>query len=847
MSDEIEVRRIICHNGTGGCYLCCGFLAYVDKKENRIIRIEPNSDHPVNRGWMCPDRAKIGSGFFLNYLYHKAQLLHPLKRVGERGENRWKQIGYDEALDEIAEKLKEIIDKYGPESIGIVEGTFRSDSYWARARLMNLLGNPNNVADPGTVCGKPMAAQWQLTLGVACSCGGMFQWGIPGISCYVIIGHNPAESFPLEYQTILSNKKRGMKLIVFDPRLTETARHADYWFQIRPGTDTAALLAWINVIIKEKLYDANFLLQWTNAPFLVGTDQKRLLREKDVKEDGSENKFVVWNESLNEMAVWDPETQEYLPSNTTPALLGTFKVKLADGKETTCKTVFQMLAERAAEYTPEKVAEITWLDPEKLREAAIIWATSPKPKPILAFVSSHQIGRNSSRVHQCVMILHLLAGMVPMPVSFPGPRGPGGIYVRESELELAEALPVNQRKKMIGADKFKVMAWPQYEITTPLFKRIWGVSNNMSGHGHLVPAPLLWRAILTGKPYPIKALITWTANPMVWAANTKIVYKALKSPNLELHVVVDHVMTPTAALADYVIPAACKSLETPFITNWQDAMGDIIVGQAAIRPLSERRSDYEFWRGLAIRLGFGEYFPWKDPEDVCNYRLKPLGLTLDEAAQLGLIPSNPCTNEAFKEINPETSKPYGFATITRKAEIWPVSFEIFGYDPLPFYEEPPESPISTPEVAKEYPLILTTGGRFRPMFHSEYRHWGMGFREQHPYPIVEIHYQTAREYGISDGDWVWIETRRGRILQKARLSATIHPKVVNAQSHWWYPEMPAEEPYLYGVWISNANVLTLDEPEALDEMVGGWCNRALLCKVYKAEHLPPILHQLGSP
>ncbi|MEM2103842.1 MAG: molybdopterin-dependent oxidoreductase [Candidatus Bathyarchaeia archaeon] len=835
MNEEIEVRNILCHNGTGGCYLCCGFLAYVNKKENRIIRIEPNPDHPVNRGWICFDRAKISPNFFLNYLYHQSQLMHPLKRVGERGENRWQQINYEKALDEIAEKLKEIIAKYGPESIGIVEGTFRSDTYWARARLMNLLGNPNNVADPGTICGKPMAAQWQLTLGAACSCGGMFQWGIPGLTCYVVIGHDPSESFPLEFQTILNNKKQGMKLIVFDPRFTETARHADYWFQIRPGTDTAVLLAWINIIIKEKLYDADFLLQWTNASFLVRTDENKLLREKDVKEDGSADKFVVWDEVLKKTAIWDPENHEYHPSSAHPALLGTFKVKSSNGKEITCKTVFQMLAERVAEYTPEKVGEITWLDPEKLREAAMVYVNSKNPKVILAFVASHQIGRNSSRIHQCIMILQLMVGMVPMGISFPGPRGPTGeIYVRESEMEMAEALPQQQRMKQIGADKFKVMTWPQYEITTPLFKEVWGVSNNMSGHGHLTPTPLMWRAILTGKPYPIKALITWTANPMVWAANTKLVYKALKSPNLELHVVVDHIMTPTAALADYVMPAACKSLETPFISNWQDMMADIIVGQAAIKPLGERRSDYEFWKGLANRLGFGEYFPWKDVEEVCNYRLKPLGLTLDEAAQLGVIPSYPCVQEAFKEINPKNGKPYGFATPTRKAEIWPTSFEQLGYDPLPFYEEPPESPISTPEVAKEYPLILTTGGRFRPMFHSEYRHWGTGLREQHPDPIVEIHYQTARKYDISNGDWVWIETKRGRIKQKARVSTAIHPQVVNVQSHWWYPEMPAEEPYLYGVWISNANVLTLDDPESLDEMVGGWCNRALLCKIYKA-------------
>ena len=121
------------------------------------------------------------------------------------------------------------------------------------------------------------------------------------------------------------------------------------------------------------------------------------------------------------------------------------------------------------------------------------------------------------------------------------------------------------------------------------------------------------------------------------------------------------------------------------------------------------------------------------------------------------------------------------------------------------------------------------------MFHSENRQWGMGMREQHPEPLVEIHPDTALQLGIEDGDWVYIETRRGVITQKARVTPDIHPKVVNAQSHWWFPEQPAEEPSLHGVWQSNVNVLTMDDPDTCDPLSGGWCLRALLCKVYKGQ------------
>ena len=111
----------------------------------------------------------------------------------------------------------------------------------------------------------------------------------------------------------------------------------------------------------------------------------------------------------------------------------------------------------------------------------------------------------------------------------------------------------------------------------------------------------------------------------------------------------------------------------------------------------------------------------------------------------------------------------------------------------------------------------------------------MGMREQHPDPLMDIHPDTAKTLGIADGDWAYIETRRGVIKQRARLTTGIHPKVVNVESHWWFPEQPAQEPWLHGLWQSNANVLTMDDPDACDPLTGGWPVRALLCKVYKVK------------
>jgi anaerobic selenocysteine-containing dehydrogenase len=153
-----------------------------------------------------------------------------------------------------------------------------------------------------------------------------------------------------------------------------------------------------------------------------------------------------------------------------------------------------------------------------------------------------------------------------------------------------------------------------------------------------------------------------------------------------------------------------------------------------------------------------------------------------------------------------------------------------GYAPLPSYEEPPESPISRPEVAEDYPLVLTTGARIPYFFNSEHRQIE-NLRKAHRHPTAEIHPETAARYGIAKGDWMWIETRRGRIRQRAKITGGIDPRVIAAEHGWWFPEDPAPE---YGVWKSNVNLLTDNQPP-YDPAMGTYQLRALLCRVARAE------------
>jgi len=731
------------------CFFChnnCGVLVHV--QDGKVIKITGNPKHPASHGFVCERSVHAPK-----WLYHKDQLKHALKRIGNRGEGKWKEIPWERALDEIAEKLFALKEQYGPESLIAAEGTYRSDHFWARSRFLNLFGNPQNLICPGMIC---FCNDYTVEMAML---GSQLLDDVGKTRCVVFWGANPKEARLTRWRILkrrLENKeaKGDIKIIAIDPLISDTGMVADMCLQLRPGTDAALALGWIHVVIEEGLYDREFVEKWTYG--------------------------------------------------------------------------FKELTQRVREYTPRKVAEITGLSPEEISQSARLYA-SCRPACIDRGVSADQLGLNSARVEQARVILGAITGNIDVPGGdfMSGfPLEINGKRLRsDSEFELAERCPPEKRSKQIGADRFKLMSWASWEMVAPHYEKQRSVPcPNL--HYLIVPAPLVMRQIITGEPYPLKAMITAASNTLMWAANTPLVREALCHPNLELHVVLEYWMTPTAQLADYVLPAA-SWLERPLCSTVEDWTTLAFAGERAIPPLGDRHEDYQFWRALGLRLGQEEYWPWKDLEEVVKHRIEPLGISYEEFVDRGLLlPSK----QEFRKF-----ERHGFATPTGKIELYSTVFEKLGYDPLPFYEEPPESPVRTPELLDEFPLILNTGGRFMPQFHSEHRQFGIGLREKHPDPLVTIHPETASKLGIQDGDWAFIETARGRIRQKVKLTDRILPNVVNAEASWWFPEKPGEEPSLFGAFESNGNMLTIDEPETLDPLTGGWCNRAMLCKVYKAE------------
>lgn len=739
-----EIKRALCF----GCWLQAGVLATVEN--NKVVELKGEPGHPVNKGWIC-ERSKA----FIEHLYHEDRLNYPLKRIGERGAGKWERITWENALNEVAEKLGQIKTQSGAEAVASIGGTGRGFSELFKVRFMNLFGSPNHAN----------AGQWcsvvSRQINAAIYGAGAGRAVKPPCKCAVIWGGNPAESFACTFPQHIKAKRRGTKYIIIDPKYSETvARLADHWIRLRPGTDAALALGWLNVIVEEGLYDKDFVEKWCHG--------------------------------------------------------------------------FNELRERIMQYPLKKVAEITGVPEEEIVQSARLYANS-KPASIIWGVKSDMQGKNVTSITHAKCILRAITGNLDIKggdmLSGPCERVNYGAI-----LEHIDMLSAEQRKKQLGSDRHKLWCFPGYERVAEAAKPYWYGKGLSAGFLPGCHEPAVWDAVLEGKPYPIRGLICGACNPLVAYPNTKRIYKALKSPNLELFVVAEQWMTPSAMLADYLFPIT-NWLEHPqvYTQTFQGSGNVAAIGERVIPPLYERRTDYEFYRGLGLRLGQEKY--WHSTlEKEWDWCLEPLlqDLNIQSSEEFAKnqrwwIP--PAIEKRYETINPDTGKPRGFATPTGKVELYSTILDNLGYDPLPGYQEPPETPISRPELSKKYPFILITGARFRPMHHSEHRQI-RSLRKLYPYPTVEINPDTARLLHIGEGDWVVIETLRGKIKQKAKLTSRIPPRMVEAQHGWWFPEQIGEDPILFGVFESNVNVLTPDNDEYCDSATGAVTFGPLLCKIY---------------
>jgi thiosulfate reductase/polysulfide reductase chain A len=699
------ILKSVCRSCHGGC----GTLLHV--RDGTLIKIEGDPQSPLNHGRLCP----IGT-VTVDLVNHPDRLQYPRRRVGPRGSGRWTRISWDEALDEISERLLAIRKEFGPEAIALGTGTGRHHIRWV-SRFGHALGTPN-WCEPGFAqCFHPRVNTCILTFGDFPVSD--FTGGTPP-ACMLFWGHNPLNSGP-DGETRFNVREAldsNPQIIVVDPRQTELARRAEVWLQLRPGTDDALALAFLNVIIGEQLYDAPFVKRWTHG--------------------------------------------------------------------------FDALRAHVHNFTPEWAAPITWVSAEKIRAAARLFART-KPA-MLDWGCAIEHTPKCIQTVRAISMLPALTGNVDVPGGWVfGMHGIGRFP------SLIENLTPEANAKRLGADRFKLLA----------------------GEGADLPAahiPTLLQAMREGKPYPVKAFLVFGNNTLTTYANSSQVYESLMK--LDFMVCADLFMTPTAELADIVLPAASWPEIDQLAGLPTVAANVVLANQRAVR-IGECKADEEIFVELARRMKLP--VGTEAVEEVLNSQLARGGLNMTFAQ----LKEKGSVTVPFKYRKYEDG---GFKTPSGKIELYSTRFEEMGYAPLPYYEEPPESPISRPEIAEDYPLVLTTGARIPYYFNSEHRQIEK-LRKAYRHPTAEIHPQTAARYGIAKGDWMWIETKRGRIRQRARLTTGIDPRVIAAEHGWWFPEEPAPE---YGVWKSNVNLLTDNQPP-YDPAMGTYQLRALLCRVVRAE------------
>jgi anaerobic selenocysteine-containing dehydrogenase len=492
-----------------------------------------------------------------------------------------------------------------------------------------------------------------------------------------------------------------VKTIVIDPRRTELAKLANFHLQVRPGTDGALALSWLNTIISEELYDKEFVEKWT-----VGFDK---------------------------------------------------------------------LAERVKDYPAEKAAEISWVPAHLIRDAARMYATT-KPATMQWGVALDQ-QTNAFQAIRAISCLKAITGNIDKP----------GASECFSAHPVSLRLPGRVTKTAIGQK--------EYPLYYDELRR--------KGHYDHVPLTTLVDEILAGN---IKAVIFLGKELVLMDPNTSKTLRALEK--LPFMVSMNMLMTDTSKLADIVLPAA-SFFERNGIRFYGGGGGLPFAStiQKAIEPLGECKSDANFILELAGRLGYEEDIPWEKEDEFLGEICRRLGTTWEE------LTKNPRGLFWTKKEYMKYEK-CGFDTPSGKVELYSEKMERYGYDPLPSFTEPAESPISRPDIAKEYPLILTTGGRSHVYEQSQHRHL-VRVRRLFPDPIIEINPEDSHEYGVADGDQVEVETLRGRIKVKAKVTDDIMKGVVHVY-HGWAGE-------------ANVNWLTSDEPR--DPVSGGASFRALLCRI----------------
>lgn len=691
----IEVKKTIC----AICGYQCGIDAYI--QDGRVIKVEGTEENPLNRGSLC-----VKGAASRQFIYNRERIQSPLLRSGTRGSGKFSPISWDEALDRIASRLLTIKKASGPESVVFFAGFPK----WFRPflqRLAHSFGSPNFCSESSTCFFATVIAN-RLTYGCFSAVP-----DLKNATCILNWGTNPYNAVP-RVAPFMQAIDRKAKIIDVGPLSTPLAGKADIHLRIRPGTSGALALGMANIIIKEGLYDKEFMEEWTFG--------------------------------------------------------------------------FDEFCSYTRDFTPGAVQDITGVKAEKIIEAARLYASSG-PAAVVTSANSTVHHTNGIQNHRAVISLIGLTGNfdrkggnhVIEPISYY--HSPTGLKNREHEFETPR--PFEDMAPRIGQDLFPIWC-------------------KLVKEAQSTQLPF---QIQSGKPYPIQAIMGFGLNHRMWPGSD---YMKESLEKLDFFVNVDLFMTDTSRLADIVLPA-CSSFEREGLAMYPSRYA--VWADRIIPPVGESRSDMDIIMELARRITPEDSLLARGYEGGLDWIFEPSHFKMSD------IKRNPggCFLKTPVNIPYEKYRASGFNTPSGKMEFVSLSLKEAGIDPLPVYAEPELSPVSSPDLAREHPLSLTTGARLPMFFHSRMFRvpWT---RKLRPDPKVDINPEDARTRGIGPDEWAMLCTPRGSVRVRANVTELVPPGVVSI-----YHNLP------------GADVNELIDPYYRDPISGFPGFKSLLCEVKKIQ------------
>ena len=846
-ADETTSETKKVYTSCQACICSCAVIATV--RDGRVIRLEGNPESPISRGGLC---AKGLSG--IQALYNPCRNKYPMKRVGARGTNSFERISWEQAIEEISQKLMQDFNKYGGESLVTSTGGGGNPHFSSPCRFTQALGSPN-VFEPGCAqCFLPRMATFSLMYGGGKSgttsmadskyggCAELYFPDVTPIQTLVMWGTTTSYHAPSGSGRAIAElraREQGLNLVVVDPRFTPDAAMAEVWLPIRPGTDVALQMTWIRYIIENELYDEDFCMKWTNLPYLINPQTKKMLRAHEVglgdaDADDADDTFVVWDEKTNAAAPmpwpWDDALE--------PAFFGTYEVG-----GMTCSTAFTLLRERVDEWTLQKGADVCCLDAEQIEKAIRVY-TDKGPSGLILGVAT-DMSPQAAQGAEGACIIEFLMGNVERPGAllqrFPDPPNKVDLGTLNSIVD------EDMLEKRLGYREHKGLG-------------IWS-------HAHI---PTVFKAITTGEPYQPRNWMERSGNKHAMIGNASQLLAIIDKMEMICHLY----MYPTAftiEAADYVLPTQ-EWLESYFtiahankiiirqpVVHLYETVNEGIIWAQIVRrcaelgnPYAQKAIDADYLASVGSDLVY-----WDGQQSMMDMHMGKLPMTWDELAEMGtyewISSEDYHTYYTYKSIDAATGKEKGFNTPSKKVEPYSEGILMLGrtgepwasangksytmqpadedYDPLVYYLEPEESPLTD----DEFPITLTEG-RIPHYHHGTLRNVPY-LRELYPVPLVSIHPETAAANGVEDEQWVWVESRRGKIRGKACVTTGIARDVVHMERFWNPEYLDTDTPSK--AWTEmNVNVLTKTDGRFNPEF-GTYTLRGFQVKVYPAPEGAP--------